>query len=115
MIQAIRAHLPGALVHGAAAGLHLMITFGGDSGGRGVAVGDFAVGDFAGGGLAVGDFADVDLAVAALAAGVKVQPLSWHSQRPGPPGLVLGYAANSPSVITEGIATIARILHGLTR
>jgi GntR family transcriptional regulator / MocR family aminotransferase len=31
MIEAIRQHLPGAVVHGAAAGLHLMITFTGDA------------------------------------------------------------------------------------
>ncbi|MFC7640202.1 PLP-dependent aminotransferase family protein [Streptosporangium lutulentum] len=57
MIDALRTHLPRAVVHGAAAGLHLMITF--EAG-----------------------FADADLAEAALARGVKVQPLSWHSQRP---------------------------------
>lgn len=71
MIDSIRVHLPDAEVHGAAAGLHLMVTF--DAG-----------------------FGDVDLASAALAEGVKVQPLSWHCQRPQRPGLVLGYAASSP-------------------
>jgi len=81
MINAIRAHLPGAVVHGAAAGLHLMITF-------------------------EADFADVDLAAEALRRGVKVQPLSWHSQRPHRPGLVLGYAANAPADIEDGIATL---------
>jgi GntR family transcriptional regulator/MocR family aminotransferase len=83
MINAIRTHLPGAVVHGAAAGLHLMITF--DA-----------------------NLADVDLAAAALARGVKVQPLSWHSQRPNQPGLVLGYAANTPTDIDDGIATLGR-------
>jgi hypothetical protein len=63
MIAAIGTHLPGAVVHGAAAGLHLMITF--DA-----------------------DFADVDLAAAALEQGVKTQPLSWHTQLRRPPGLV---------------------------
>lgn len=81
MVAAIREHLPGARVHGAAAGLHLMVTF-------------------------EAEVSDVDLAAAALERGVKVQPLSWHRQRPGAPGLVLGYAANVPSVITEGIATV---------
>jgi GntR family transcriptional regulator / MocR family aminotransferase len=85
MIDAIAAHLPGARVHGAAAGLHLMVTFG-------------------------TDFDDGELAAAALARGVKVQPLSWHRQSPGPPGLVLGYAANPPAVLTEGIATIATVM-----
>ena len=77
MIDAIRTHLPGAVVHGAAAGLHLMITF-------------------------KAEFADVDLAAAALALGVKVQPLSWHSQCSQRPGLVLGYAASTATDITTG-------------
>ncbi|PSK90208.1 GntR family transcriptional regulator/MocR family aminotransferase [Murinocardiopsis flavida] len=83
MIDAIRAHLPGAAVHGAAAGLHLTITFDADR------------------------FADTDLAAAALARGVKVQPLSWHCRRPHPPGLVLGYGASTPSDIGSGLAAVA--------
>lgn len=85
MIEAIGTHLPGAVVHGAAAGLHLLITF--EAG-----------------------FADVELAAAALARGVKVQPLSWHAQRPTQPGLVLGYAANTPSDIAEGVAILGDLL-----
>jgi GntR family transcriptional regulator/MocR family aminotransferase len=85
MIEAIRTHLPGAIVHGAAAGLHLMITF-------------------------QAGFADVDLAAAALAHGVKVQPLSWHSQHPNQPGLVLGYAASTPTDISHGVATLGDLL-----
>jgi GntR family transcriptional regulator / MocR family aminotransferase len=81
MIGAIAAELPQATVHGAAAGLHLMITF-------------------------TGGFADLDLAAAAMARGVKVQPLSWHCQRPHRPGLVLGYAASPPTTITTGIAAL---------
>ncbi|MEN3616058.1 PLP-dependent aminotransferase family protein [Plantactinospora sp. ZYX-F-223] len=84
MIAAIRTHLPDAVVHGAAAGLHLMITF--SSG-----------------------VDDVELATAALARGVKVQPLSWHRQRPGPPGLVLGYAANTTAEISDGIAAVGAV------
>ncbi|WP_395298460.1 PLP-dependent aminotransferase family protein [Kitasatospora hibisci] len=87
MIAAIDAHLPGAVVHGAAAGLHLMVTF-----------------------PAGLDCSDTDLATAALAHGVKVQPLSWHARLPHPPGLVLGYAAGSASGITEGIAILGRLL-----
>ncbi|MFI6582879.1 PLP-dependent aminotransferase family protein [Embleya sp. NPDC050493] len=89
MIDAIETHMPGAVVHGAAAGLHLMITF-------------------------ASEFADVDLAAASLARGVKVQPLSWHSQRPTRPGLVLGYAARTPTEIAEGIATIGDALRRLS-
>lgn len=85
MIAALQAYLPRAHVHGAAAGLHLMITFD-------------------------GTFPDVEPAAAALAHGVKVQPLSWHRQRPGPPGFVLGYAASSPGELEEGIATLASVL-----
>ncbi|CNF87626.1 GntR family transcriptional regulator [Mycobacterium tuberculosis] len=89
MIDAIAAHLPGAAVHGAAAGLHLTITFDGPA---------FAALD------------DAALAAAALAEGVKVQPLSWHAQRPGPPGLVLGYAAATASAIADGVAALGRAL-----
>ncbi|MFG1967323.1 PLP-dependent aminotransferase family protein [Nonomuraea sp. NPDC049028] len=85
MIDAIRAQLPDAAVHGAAAGLHLTITF--DAG-----------------------FSDVDLAAASLACGVKVQPLSWHRQCPGRPGLVLGYAASTPTAIGEAVAIIGEAL-----
>ena len=88
MLDAIRTHLPGAAVHGAAAGLHLMITF-------------------------AAGFADVDLAAASLGRGVKVQPLSWHRQRPGQPGLVLGYAANTPTDINDGVATLGAVLRQL--
>ncbi len=85
MIAAIRAHLPRARVHGAAAGLHLMITF--DE-----------------------PLADTGLAAAALRRGVKAQPLSWHYQQPGKPGLVLGYAACTPTDVAEGIAIIGDVL-----
>ncbi|MFD7503147.1 PLP-dependent aminotransferase family protein [Streptomyces sp. NPDC059850] len=89
MIDAIGARLPGAVVHGAAAGLHLMVTF--DAG-----------------------FADTDLAAAALALGVKAQPLSWHSQRrPHRPGLVLGYAARTATEIAEGVALLGDALRAV--
>jgi len=88
MIRAITTYLPGAVVHGAAAGLHLTVTF--DT-----------------------EFADKDLAAASLAHGVKVQPLSWHCQRPNRPGLVLGYAASTPPDIDEGIATLGDVLKRL--
>ena len=81
MIEAIKSGLPGATVHGAAAGLHLTVTF-------------------------RSSFADTDLATAALERGVKVHPLSWHRQRPGPPGLVLGYAANPATNISDGVAAV---------
>ncbi|WIX88758.1 PLP-dependent aminotransferase family protein [Amycolatopsis sp. DG1A-15b] len=85
MIRAVASGLPGAVVHGAAAGLHLTITF--DA-----------------------DIDDVAVAAAALAAGVKVQPLSWHRQRPGRPGLVLGYAARTATEIEEGVAVLGQLV-----
>jgi GntR family transcriptional regulator/MocR family aminotransferase len=92
MIAAIRDQLPGAVVHGAAAGLHLLITF-------------------EGGGAPA--FTDTDLAAASLARGVKAHPLSWHRQRPGPPGLLLGYAASPATAIAEGVAAIGDALREL--
>jgi GntR family transcriptional regulator/MocR family aminotransferase len=82
MVTAIHNYLPTATIHGAAAGLHLTITF------------DDSTDDSA-------------LAAAALAKGVKTHPLSWHSQLPHAPGLVLGYAARTPTEITEAIGVIA--------
>lgn len=90
MVAAVRTYLPGATVHGAAAGLHLTVTF--DA-----------------------SWSDVDLAAAALHRGVKVHPLSWHRQRPGTPGLILGYAASPVSDITEGVATLSTVMRRLRR
>ena len=56
------------------------------------------------------DLSDTDLAAAALARGVKVHPLSWHRISPGPPGLILGYAAGPGHEIDEGIALIGEAL-----
>ncbi|WP_431047986.1 PLP-dependent aminotransferase family protein [Streptomyces sp. P1-3] len=88
MIDAVTEHLPGAVVHGAAAGLHLTVTY-------------------------AAKVPDTELAAAALARGVKCQPLSWHRQLPGRPGLVLGYAASPPGVIAEGMAAIGEALREL--
>ncbi|MEU3549697.1 PLP-dependent aminotransferase family protein [Streptomyces longwoodensis] len=89
MLRAVEAHLPGARVHGAAAGLHLMVTFADGPGSR---------------------VPDTALAASALARGVKAHPLSWHRLTPGPPGLVLGYAAGAAHEIEEGIALIGETL-----
>ena len=88
MIRALAASLPSAVVHGAAAGLHLTITFS-------------------------SDLDDVALAAAALAEGVKVQPLSWHRQLPGRPGLVLGYAARTSTEIAEGVAILGKLVRSV--
>ena len=112
MIDAVAAHLPGARVHGAAAGLHLTLTFDALPGGTGPSSPGLP------GPLRMGPSSmarrawpvDAGLAAAALARGVKTQPLSWHRQRPGPPGLVLGYAASTPAEIHDGIAVIGSLL-----
>lgn len=91
MLRAVEAHLPGARVHGAAAGLHLTVTFDGPH----------------------RQVSDTVLAAAALARGVKVHPLSWHRIAPGPPGLVLGYAADPAHEIDEGVSLIAAALNEL--
>ncbi|MCC5476268.1 PLP-dependent aminotransferase family protein [Streptomyces sp. JA03] len=89
MIAALAEHLPGGTVHGAAAGLHLTVTY-------------------------AADVPDTEVAAAALERGVKCQPLSWHRQLPGPPGLVLGYAATAPGAIAEGVAVLGRTLRELS-
>jgi GntR family transcriptional regulator / MocR family aminotransferase len=110
MIDAVAAHLPGARVHGAAAGLHLTLTFDALPGGTGLpGTGPLGTG-LPGAGRSSTGPPDAGLAAAALAHGVKTQPLSWHRQRPGPPGLVLGYAASTPAEIHDGIAVIGRLL-----
>jgi len=86
VVAALREHLPDARVHGVAAGLHLVV------------------------GLPDG-VDDAAVAERALAAGVAVQPLSYHRLRPGPPGLVIGYAATAPDRLREG----ARLLAGAVR
>ena len=86
LLRALREHLPAARVQGIAAGLHLLITFPG---------------------LAA---QDTDLAEAILRAGVLVHPLSWHRQRPGVPGIVLGYAVHTPDQLHEAARRIAQVV-----
>ena len=86
LLRALREHLPEARVQGVAAGLHLLITFSGPN------------------------RSDADLAEVILRAGVLVQPLSWHRQRPGVPGFVLGYAAHTPDRLHEAVRRLAQAL-----
>jgi GntR family transcriptional regulator/MocR family aminotransferase len=86
VVAAVGAHLPSARVEGAAAGLHLLVTF--PDGGRD----------------------DLELAARAREAGVLVHPLSWHRRRPGPPGLVLGYAAHTPDRLADAVHRLGRAL-----
>ncbi len=84
LLDALRRFLPRARVRGVAAGLHLLVML-----------------------------PDLDddqaLAAAAREQGVAVHPLSWHRHRPGPPGLVIGYAATTPDRLTEGVRRLARL------
>jgi GntR family transcriptional regulator/MocR family aminotransferase len=86
LLAGLREHLPGARVAGVAAGLHLVITLPH---------------------LAIDD---TELSRRIAAAGVFVHPLSWHRHRPGPPGLVVGYAAHAPDRLREAGRRIARTI-----
>jgi GntR family transcriptional regulator / MocR family aminotransferase len=87
LLGALRVFLPEARVQGVPAGLHLLITFPGAPG-----------------------LDDTDLADRIRQTGVLVHPLSWHRQRPGVPGLVLGYAAHTPDQLREAARRIGRAL-----
>jgi GntR family transcriptional regulator/MocR family aminotransferase len=93
MLAALAEHLPGARVEGAAAGLHLLISFPG---------------------LPV-ETDDTDLATAVRHADVRVHPLSWHRIRSGPPGLVLGYAAHPPDRLQSAVRRMAAALPSALR
>ena len=82
VVAALREHLPEARVHGVAAGLHLVV------------------------GLPDG-VDDAAVAQRAEEAGVGAQPLSYHRLRPGPPGLVIGYAATTPDRLRDGVRLLA--------
>jgi GntR family transcriptional regulator/MocR family aminotransferase len=88
LLRALREHLPEARVQGVAAGLHLLITLPERN----------------------GPDDDTELAERVSRAGVLVQPLSWHRQRPGPPGFVLGYAAHTPDQLREAVRRLALVL-----
>jgi GntR family transcriptional regulator/MocR family aminotransferase len=90
LLRALREHLPEARVQGIAAGLHLLITLPARTGAA----------------------EDTELAERVSRAGVLVHPLSWHRQRPGPPGFVLGYAAHTPDQLREAARRIALVLAG---
>ena len=85
LLGALTTGLPAASVQGVAAGLHLVVT------------------------LPNADVDDVALADELHDAGVVCLPLSWHRRRPGPAGLVLGYAAHTPDQLRAAGATIARV------
>ena len=39
-----------------------------------------------------------------------MQPLTWHRLLPGPPGLVVGYAAHTPDRLAEAVRRLAESL-----
>ena len=80
-------------MEGVAAGLHLLLSF--------------PAADLDAAGLD-----DTGLAERARRAGVLVHPLSRHRIRPGPPGLVLGYAAHPPDRLRDAVRRIAGALRG---
>jgi GntR family transcriptional regulator / MocR family aminotransferase len=86
LLGALIEAVPTVSVKGVAAGLHLLVT------------------------LPDGIVDDVALADELQAAGVLVHPLSWHRRLPGPPGLVIGYAAHPPDRLRIAAATIGRIV-----
>jgi GntR family transcriptional regulator/MocR family aminotransferase len=88
VLAALAAQLPAARVEGVAAGLHLLITFPERHRHR----------------------ADTELATALRENGVVVHPLSWHRHRPGPPGLILGYAAQPPDRLRDAVRRMAAVL-----
>src|SRR5205814_3133972 len=87
LIAGLREHLPGARVHGVAAGLHLLVTF------------DGSVVD------------DVQIARLLEYEGIRVHPLSRHRMSPGETGLVLGYAAHPPDRLREAARRIGLCCH----
>ena len=86
LLDALARHLPQAKVLGVAAGLHLLVML-----------------------PELDD--DRALAAAAREHGVAVHPLSWHRTRPGPPGLVIGYAATTPDRLREAVRRLAPLAH----
>jgi GntR family transcriptional regulator/MocR family aminotransferase len=88
LLGALAEQLPQACVQGIAAGLHLLITFP----------------------ELAGRIEDTELAERILRAGVLVHPLSWHRQRPGVPGIILGYAVHTPDQLRTAVRRIALVM-----
>jgi GntR family transcriptional regulator/MocR family aminotransferase len=87
LLDGLTAALPGAQVQGVAAGLHLVVTL-------------------------PDDVDDTGLVEQLREAGVGAHPLSWHRMQPGPPGLVLGYAAHTPGQLRAAATVIGRVAAG---
>jgi GntR family transcriptional regulator/MocR family aminotransferase len=85
LLAGLRDHLPAARVEGVAAGLHLLITL------PHLAIDDTVL---------AGHLSRTER--------IFVHPLSWHRHAPGPPGLVLGYAAHPPDRLYAAGRPLAR-------
>lgn len=90
LLAGLTSELPSASVTGVAAGLHLLVMLADGADGAD----------------------DAALAEELRDAGVLVHPLSWHRRLPGPPGLVLGYAAHAPDRLRATGASIGRVVRG---
>jgi GntR family transcriptional regulator/MocR family aminotransferase len=101
LLRAVREQLPQARVQGVAAGLHLLVTFPGPN---------LDNPNLDNPNLDNRDLDNRDLAERIHQAGVLVHPLSWHRAAPGPPGLVVGYAAHTPDQLREATRRIAGVL-----
>lgn len=84
-VRALAVHLPQGRVHGAAAGLHLMVELP-------EGVDDQAV------------------SARALEEGIAIDALSAHRRGEGPPGLVIGYGPHPPAVMDRAVETLGRLL-----
>ncbi len=84
VVEALSRHLPHARVEGVAAGLHVVVTF-----------------------PSARDLDDALVAERLGTSGILVQPLSRHRIRPGPPGIVIGYAAHSPDRLRQAVQMMA--------
>jgi GntR family transcriptional regulator/MocR family aminotransferase len=84
LLEALAAHLPDGTARGVAAGLHLLVTLPGTD--------------------------DAVVARRAAESGVRVHPLSAHRVGGGPPGLVIGYAGNTPDRLHEAVRRIAEVI-----
>ncbi len=89
-VRAIADYLPGATVHGIAAGVHILV-------------------------MLAAQADDTELARLAAEHGIVVAPLSVHRREPGPPGLIIGYGAHPPARLREAIRTIGTLLPAATR
>lgn len=90
LLQALMGPLPALTVHGVAAGLHLLMVL-------------------------PDGIDDVRLVDELREAGVLAHPLSWHRQREGPPGVVLGYAAHPPDRLRAAAATVVDVVRSQSR